>query len=64
MTGNPYEQGKLAYCAGQPSSDNPFPPIGGSSAERIRWFDGYFDARIVARLGHIFRKWNLTWCDS
>jgi len=60
-----YEAGHQAQTAGKPSSDNPydFAKVG-QSGPRKQWFDGYFDAQIIARLGGVFRRHGIKWHET
>lgn len=52
-----YNEGRRAFLNGDPSSDNKIK----GGPKRGEWFDGYYDARIVSRLGIILKKYDLVW---
>ena len=52
-------EGKIAFNAGE--TKNPYPSDLGSGAERIAWWDGWLDQRTISRLGHIFKKYDLSY---
>lgn len=45
-----FAEGRAAFLAGKPDTDNPYPRAAGNSAHRIHWFDGYLGARTDAFL--------------
>ena len=49
-----YRAGAQAYRLGLDENECPFPlsDFGGFMPDRIRWFNGYVDARLEARLKH------------
>lgn len=60
---NSYAEGRRAFEAGVPESENPHPSGGieAFSKNRLQWYKGYEEARIDFRVGHIFKKYNLSW---
>jgi hypothetical protein len=54
-----FRQGQLDFERSVSSDQNPYLQTG-DNAKRQEWFSGWYHARIVKRLGHIFAKYNLT----
>lgn len=50
--------GEQAYRDGVRVNDCPY-PIGDD--RRSEWMTGWYDERTFDRLGHIFKRWGLTW---
>ena len=62
----PYEQGKAAYHTGVSSEKNPYPSMKSirQNKDRCEWYNGWYDARIQDKLGHIFEKYGITWEEN
>ena len=58
-----YTQGKKAFLNGRGTEANPYPSgsVAAKKGKREQWFDGWYDARIGQRLGHILEKYGLEW---
>lgn len=55
------DEGARAYRQGQSEDDCPYPTKSGASAERIEWFNGFFETRIGDRLKRAFNRLGITW---
>ncbi len=56
------KEGGVAFREGV--EENPYPSDMGSGAMsglRIAWWTGWYDAKVFKKLGHIFKKYNMTW---
>lgn len=52
-----YRQGRDAFLDGVRIDSCPHR----RGVSRTAWLCGYYDARTLDRLGHVFEKWNLSW---
>ncbi len=53
-----YIEGKTAYAAGHVECPH---EKGGGNGKRGDWWTGWFDARTLDRLGHIFKRCGMTY---
>lgn len=47
----PYHEGREAFLAGKGGEACPYPPAAGHSVNRIRWWNGWLDARTEQKYG-------------
>jgi len=49
-----YMQGRQACDAGESKLENPYPMCPGYNRQRMDWFNGWYDRRLVLRFSHSF----------
>lgn len=62
-TASEIAEGEAAYAAGQDVDSCPYPSGNGANGNKARsaWMTGWYDAKIRAKLGHIFDKYGMTY---
>lgn len=56
-----YKTGQRAFYLGFSDDDCPYAMGNGSNASRIQWLAGWYHEQIRRNVGHILKKYKLSW---
>lgn len=56
-----HKEGYIAYNEGFVDDDCPYPPDNGKNQDRIDWMSGWYDGRLIDKLGHHFPEDKEKW---